>query len=98
MKGVCNMKMFILTITYNFEKDSVVIKCDSYEDAVERLNNFLDKEVQTIKTENNYIPSTLKWSEDDVTLVYAEGYTTETIDRNNATENCAYYKVFELKI
>ena len=95
------MKIYIFTITYNFDEDSVVKKCDTYEEAVNMLDNFLEEEVQIVRTESEYEPSVLKWNEDDVTLVYAEGYTTNPIenkDRAFLREDCAYYRIFEVEI
>lgn len=94
------MKIYILTITYNFDGDYVAKKCDTYEKAVQLLNEYLKEETRITKAECDYEPSVLQWDEDDVTLVYAEGYTTEPIenkDRNYAMEDCAYYRVFEVE-
>lgn len=88
--------MYILTITYNFNGDSAVKKCKTEKEAVKVLNKCLSKEVEAVKNESGYRPSVLDWSDDDVTLVYAEGYTKEMTDRNYALEDCAYYRVFEV--
>lgn len=98
-------EMYIFTITYNFDRGSVVKKCETMEEAIKMLHNYLGEEVCTVKKESGYEPSVLKWSEDDVILVYAEGYTKEignrnyakeTEDRNYALEDCAYYRIFEV--
>lgn len=88
--------MFIFTITYNFDGSSVAKKCDTMEEAVKMLQEYLSKEVNTIKAESGYEPSVIDWSEDDIVLVYAEGYTKDTKDRNYALEDCAYYRIFEV--
>lgn len=96
-----NLKTYILTVTYNFDGDYIAKKCDTYEEAVRSLNEYLKEEIRITQTECEYKPSVLQWSEDDVTLVYAEGYTTDprkNKDRNYATEDCAYYRVFEVGI
>lgn len=69
---------------------------ETMEEAIKTLHEYLDEEVNTIKNESEYEPSILDWSEDDVVLVYAEGYTKETEDRNYALEDCAYYRIFEV--
>ena len=89
-------EMYIFTITYNFDGSSVAKKCETMEEAIKILHEYLDEEVNTIKSKNEYEPSVLDWSEDDVVLVYAEGYTKETEDRNYALEDCAYYRIFEV--
>lgn len=97
MNKVCK-KIYVFSITYNFDGDYIAKKCDTYEEALAMLNSFLDKEVQVVIAENEYHPSILRWSDDDVTLVYAEGYTTEEISMNYSTEDCAQYRIFEVEI
>ena len=89
--------MYILAITHNFDGWYVAKKCKTYEDAIKMLNDFLIEEIEIVKTESEYEPSVLRWEEDDVTLVYASGYTKEEMNRNYAIEDCAYYKIFEIK-
>lgn len=91
------MKIYVFTITYNFDGDYIAKKCNTHEEAVIMLNDFLTEEIKVIQTECEYTPSVLEWNEDDVTLVYAEGYTIETTD-NYATEDCAFYRIFEVEI
>lgn len=92
------MKIYIFTITYNFDGDKIVKKCNTYEEAVKMLNDFLKEEVQIIRTESGYNPCVLDWEEDDVTLVYAEGYSKDDENMNYGVEDCAYYKIFEVEI
>lgn len=87
---------YIFTITYNFDGAYVVKKCATYEEALKMLKDYLKEEIKTIRTESEYEPSVLEWEEDDVTLVYASGYTKEEKSRNYATEDCAYYRIFEV--
>lgn len=88
--------MFIFTITHNFDGSSVAKKCDTMEEAVKMLQAYLSEEVNAVKAESGYEPSVIDWSEDDAVLVYAEGYTKDTIDRNYALEDCTYYRIFEV--
>lgn len=92
-----NNKEYIFTVTYNFDGDYVAKKCETYEKAIEMLNEDLAEEIGIIKRECGYTPSILKLEDDDVVLVYAEGYKTDTSDRNYATEDCAYYRIFEVE-
>lgn len=71
-------------------------KCDTMEEAVKMLQEYFSEEVNAVKAESGYEPSVIDWSEDDVVLVYAEGYTKDTKDRNYALEDCAYYRIFEV--
>ena len=86
---------YVFTITYNFDPESVAKLCKTHEEAVRRLREYLEAEINTIKTEQDYDPSILEWSEDDVVFVYAAGYEKGD-DRNYALEDCAYYRIFEL--
>ena len=92
------MKIYIFNITYNFDGDYIAKKCDTYDEAIGMLNDFLEKEVQEVAAGSEYNPSVLRWSQDDVTLVYAEGYSTKEINMNYNAEDCAYYRVFEVEI
>ena len=89
--------MYILPITYNQHGGYVAKKCKTYEDAIKMLNDFLREEIEIVKTESEYEPSVLRWEEDDVTLVYASGYTKEEMNRNYAIEDCAYYKILKIE-
>ena len=86
--------MYIMTITYNFDGASIVKKCETRKEAIRILREYLEKEIETIKKECKYVPSVLVWSDDDIVLVYAEGYAKDDTDRNYATEDCAYYRIF----
>ena len=89
--------MYILVITCNFDGGYVAKKCKTYEDAVKMLNDFSRDEIEIVNTESEYEPSVLRWEEDDVTLVYASGYTKEEMNRNYAIEDCAYYKILKIE-
>ena len=91
--------MYVLMITYNFDGGYEARKCEKYNDAVVLLNTYLKEEIETVKRKSGYMPSVLKWDEDDITLVYAEGYTLNTEEkekRNYASEDCAYYRIFQI--
>lgn len=85
--------IYIFTVTYSFDSDYIAKKCDSYEEAVKMLNEYLNEEVETVQRESEYTPSVIRNAEDDVILIYAEGET-----ENYHTEDYACYKVFEVEI
>ena len=85
--------IYIFTITYSFDGDYVAKKCGSYEEAIKMLNDYLEEEIKTVENEQEYTPSVIKDSEDDVTLIYAEGFT-----ENYHTEDYACYRIFEVEI
>ena len=85
--------IYVFTITYSFDGDYVAKKCNSYEEAIKMLNNYLKEEIKTVENEHGYTPSVIRDNEDDVTLIYAEGET-----ENYHTEDYACYKVFEVEI
>lgn len=95
------MKEYIFTITYNFDNDYIIKKCNTYSEAINLLNRYLEEEIEIVKREREYTPSILKWEDDDITLVYEEGYSTkpsENKNRSYETEDCAYYRIFEVEM
>lgn len=93
------MKEYIVVITYNFDTDFVAIKCKTYEEAVEKLNELLNEEIEIVKRENEYTPSVLRFADDDVILVYESGYTLDLKNvstREYLLQDCAFYKVIEI--
>lgn len=93
------MKEYIVVITYNFDTDFVAVKCKTYEEAVEKLNELLNEEIETVKRENEYTPSVLRFTDDDVILVYESGYTLDLKNvstREHLLQDCAFYRVIEV--
>lgn len=93
------MKEYIVVITYNFDTDFVAVKCKTYKEAVEKLNELLNEEIETVKRENEYTPSVLRFTNDDVTLVYGSGYTLDLKNvstREHLLQDCAFYRVIEV--
>lgn len=54
--------------------------CDSRETAINLLLVCINNDIKTIRVEEQYDPSVLTWSEDNVTLVHAPNYTTKFVD------------------
>lgn len=92
------MKYYIMTITFNFDGDYLAKHFSTYEEAVTEMNKCLEKEIKYVTENCGYKPSVLDWAEDNVTLVYAEGYSLKNIDVNYRKEDCAEYNVFEVEI
>lgn len=88
--------MWIFTITYNFDIAYIAKKCETQEEAFAMLNKYLQEEIECVKTESGYTPSVLEWHAGDVTLVYAEGYSMENLERNYGQEDCAEYRIFKV--
>lgn len=59
---------------YNFDSDYYAKEYKTYNEALKALREFLQDEIKLVKEEPGYEPSVLDWDENDVTLVYAEGY------------------------
>lgn len=85
--------MYIFTITYSFDVDYFAKKFDTFEEAVECLNKTLQEEKEIVMTENEYEPSIIRYTQNDVVFVYAEG-----LDDDYFTEDRAYYRIFEVEI
>lgn len=93
------MKEYIVVITYNFDTDFVAVKCKTYEEAVEKLNELLNEEIEIVKRECEYTPSILRFTDDDVTLVYESGYTLDLKNvstREYFLQDCGFYKIIEV--
>lgn len=94
------MKEYIVVITYNFDTDFVAVKCKTYEEAVEKLNELLNEEIEIVKRESEYTPSVLRFTDDDVTLVYESGYTLNYMREKSIKyyllQDCAFYRVVEV--
>lgn len=95
------MTKHIVTITYNFDTDYIAKSCDTHQEALRMLNGYLQDEIETIERESEYVPSVIRFNDDDIVLVYAEGYD-EDIDgsyrKDYPMEDCAYYRIFEVEI
>ena len=96
------MKEYIVVITYNFDSDAVSEKCKTYEEAVKKLNELLNTEIETVKKESKYTPSVLRFADDDVTLVYGSGYTLNYIKEKSIRyyllQDCAFYRIIEIRL
>ena len=88
------MKEFIVVITYNFDSDVVTKKCKNYKEAVNKLNEIIERE-------SEYAPSILKFTDDEVILVYDSGYTLNYLKEKSTREyllqDCAFYRVIEVE-
>ena len=87
--------MFIFTITYNFDTDSVARKYETKEDALNAMHDYLTNEIKTINNEYGYSPSVLEFAENDIVLIYTSKYDINP-DKSYALEDCAYYRIFEV--
>lgn len=93
------MKYYIMVITYNFDAAYIAKYFDIRDEAIAAMNKYIENETWCVMQESGYKPSVLNWSEDDVTLVYAEGYSLENLeDGEFRIEDCADYRVFEVEI
>ena len=93
------MKYYIMTITYNFDSSYIAKYFDTRDEAIAAMNNYLKNEIGYVMQNSGYKPSVLNWLEDDVTLVYAEGYSLENLkDGKHRLEDFAEYRVFEVEI
>ena len=89
------MIKWIFTITYNFDVDYIAKCFDTERDALMEMYYMLEEEVEVIQRESEYEPSVLKWSDDDIVLVYDEDYSI--YDPNWSQRDCAYYRIFKVE-
>ena len=83
------MKDYIMLITYSFDSDYITIPCDTEEEAVGKLNKYLEEEVEIIKNEHDYEPIVKRHGETDIELIYTDDETVEDF------ADTAYYRVVE---
>ena len=88
--------MYIFTITYNFDDDYIAKKCDSYQDALALLIQYLKEEINIVKTESEYTPSVVQFQLDDIALVYEENVTLDNY-KEHTNADTAYYRIFEVE-
>ena len=85
--------IYVLTITYSFDDDYYAKKFDTYEEAIKYMNQVLQEERATVIIENDYEPSIIRYSVDNVVFIYEED-----IEEDYYTEDRAYYRIFEVEI
>lgn len=82
------MTIYAMIITYNFDGESVTRGFHTEEEAIKCMNEFLNHEIEVIRTENGYEPLVQRWNDDDVTLVYAPC--------DDPVTDKAFYRVHEI--
>lgn len=95
------MKKYVFTITYNFDSDYIAKSFDTEKEAIDELNEYLSTEVAVVERESEYTPSVIRFNDDDIVLVYAEGYDDDTngnYRKDYPMEDCAMYRVFEVTV
>jgi predicted RNase H-like HicB family nuclease len=50
------MANYIMLITYSFDGDYVSVPCETEEEAIQKMNEYLKEEVETVIKESEYIP------------------------------------------
>ena len=85
------MTNFIMLITYSFDSDYIAVPCETEEEAIEWLNVYLKREVQTVIDENEYKPVVREYMDTLKELVYEE-------DENfiDSDADIAEYRVIEI--
>jgi len=84
--------MFVMLITYSFDSDYVAVKCETEKEAIDKLNEYLDEEIKTVKEESEYTPIVIEHMDTLKELIYEEdeGYIDSGTD-------IAEYRVIEVK-
>ena len=91
------MKMYIFTITYNFDGDYIAQKFNTFTAAFLMLEKMLKTEVETVRNECEYEPSVIRFADDDVCLIYEEDVTLENHTEFTKSDT-AYYRIFEVEV
>ena len=85
------MVKYIMLITYSFDSEYVAIPCETEDEAINWLNTYLKREVQTVIDESEYEPIVRDITETEKELIYEEDEVYVNSDSDIAT-----YKVIEI--
>ena len=83
---------YLMLITYSFDTDYVAKPCATEDEAITELNKYLNEEIETVKKECEFTPIVIRYSDDEVKLVY----TNNKWDYVNEEVDTATYKVIEI--
>lgn len=83
--------IYILVICYELTHDYSAYKFDTYEDAINALNEYVDKEIKLVDKEFGYKIHKIIYSKDDIEIVYKEN---PTYDENYNKDNRTSYRVY----
>lgn len=83
---------YILLIIYSFTTDYIALPCKTEKEAIEKLDEYLNTEIETVKKESGYEPIKIRHDETETELVYEsdKAFIDEDSDK-------AIYKVIEIE-
>lgn len=84
--------MYIMLITYSFDTDYIVVRCETEKEAINKLNEYLNEEIEVVKDESEYTPIVREHMDTLKELIYEEA--EEYIDSDS---DIAEYRVIEVK-
>lgn len=84
--------MYVMLITYSFDADYVAVRCETEKEAIDKLNEYLNEEIEIIKNESEYTPIVMEHMDTLKELIYEEA--EEYID---SSSDIAEYRVIEVK-
>ena len=84
--------MYIMLITYSFDSDYVAVRCETEKEAIDKLNEYLNEEIETVEEESEYTPIVREHMDTLKELIYEEDEAY--IDSNT---DIAEYRVIEVK-
>ena len=85
------MSGFIMLITYSFDTEYVSVPCDTDEEAIAKLREYLAEETEIVEREFGYTPVVREHSDTEVELFYIDD-----LDYVDSDTDIATYKVIEI--
>lgn len=91
------MKEYIIAITFSDDISYIARKYQTKEEAIAAMNDEIKAQIEIVQKECGYTPSLLRWSDSFVTIVFAEGYSVDSLTACYALEHSNTYRVFEIE-
>ena len=90
--------MFVMLITYSFDTDYVSVPCETEEEALCVLHQYMQDEIKLVKRERGYTPVVIEMDETEFILSYEDEENSGEVNAQNYTDrDYASYKVIEVR-
>ena len=84
--------MYIVLVTVSFDSSYFAVKCNTEKEAIDKLNEYIEEEIKTVKEERNYTPIVRNFGDTLKELVYEEHEFLV-----DSSSDVAEYRVIEVK-
>lgn len=87
---------FMLLITYSFDTDYVSIPCETEEEALELMEQYLKEEKRIVETESEYVPTIVDLDTYEKVFSYTDSEFFAIGPDNYFEHDYALYKIIEI--